>query len=200
MDPGQGESDATHPRDAAGDRGGLAPVALTTAPAGPDDHLIGRIRILTLPCQRLLRLSRGPDQEPWFAHDALHRFDDPHGRAGHPGTDRFGVLYAAERIDTAFAESVIHDGSLFDRKLGAYSVAASRVRQRQIVTFKRRHGDAELRLADLCGENLKALGLNADLITGDDYRACQAWARKIHDDPRELDGIAFVRHPRRRGA
>lgn len=101
------------------------------------------------------------------------------------------MLYAAERIDTAFAESVIHDGSLFDRKLGAYSVAASRVRQRQIVTFKRRHGDAELRLADLCGENLKALGLNADLITGDDYRACQAWARKIHDDPRELDGIAY---------
>lgn len=140
----------------------------------------------------MLRLSRFPDSEPWWSRNGRYRFDDP--GSGH--CPRFGVLYLADDVQTAFAESVIHDNAVFDR--GRFLVARAELEGRWKTTFLHPR-KKRLRLADLSGHHLKALGLNNDISAGDDYAASQAWAKAIHDSDTKWDGIRYVSRQRNDG-
>ena len=133
----------------------------------------------------MVRLSRSPATEPWWSRKARYRFDD----ALPLRPEQFGVLYVASSLATAFAESVIHESALFVG--GRYVVPEAELLSRWKVTFQ--HPTRKrLRLADLTGEHLKALGLNNDISAGDDYALSQAWARAVHDCDARWDGIRYV--------
>lgn len=133
-----------------------------------------------VPVTALVRMSRSPQKEPFWSKAKRYRFDDPQGR--------FGVLYAGDSIETSFAESVIHERAVFQS--GAYVVEARDFLARQPVWYGGPAGS--LRLADLTGANLKALGLNNDISAGDAYAQSQRLARAIHQASPDWDGIQYV--------
>jgi hypothetical protein len=145
---------------------------------GTFEHLL---RPVDVPARSMVRLSRRPLSEPWFGRSASGRFDDPLGQ--------FGVCYAADDTATAFAETILHESALFLG--GQYVVMAGDLASRWVVTL-RRPKRTKLRLADLTGEALKALGLNNDISATDDYARTQAWARAIHDADAGWDGLRYV--------
>ena len=49
----------------------------------------------------LKRISRRDTGEPYFGKHAAYRFDDPN--------KRFGTCYCGKQLDTAIAETVLHD-------------------------------------------------------------------------------------------
>lgn len=157
-------------------------------PRAPDpgtfEHLLTPVRV---PVAALVRLSRYPATEPYWACDRAHRFDDPLPPARRD--ERFGVLYCARDFDTAFCESVIHENSLFVG--GRYQVSEASL-ARHIVTFQPRAGGGKsLRLADFADAALKRMGLNLDLTSGDDYEPSQAWARAVWEHDTGWDGIRY---------
>jgi hypothetical protein len=145
---------------------------------GTFEHLLRPVEVSV---KQLVRLSRRPMTEPWFGHRASGRFDDPQGL--------FGVCYAADDEATAFAETVVHESALFQG--GQFVVMAGDLTSRWLVTL-RRPKRVKLRMADLTGEALKALGLNNDISATDEYSLTQAWARAIHEAAPEWDGIRYI--------
>jgi hypothetical protein len=145
---------------------------------GTFEHLLQPVEV---PVERLVRLSRRPATEPWWGRAAAGRFDDP--------LQRFGVCYAADQVATAFAETVIHESSAW--RHGAWVVAQADLTGRWMVSLQR-SSHPQLLLADLAGAALKALGLNNDLCSGNDYTLSQQWARAIHDASPRWDGIRYV--------
>ena len=132
----------------------------------------------------LVRLSRYPSTEPYWS-SGVYRFDDPDpGRSG-----KFGTCYAANSIEVAFAESVIHESGRFVD--GAYEVPSAELTERSVVRFACEHRKT-LVLADLTGAALKALGLNNDISALADYSVSQAWAQAIHDADPRWQGIRYV--------
>lgn len=154
----------------------------------PDARSLGRhLQTVSVPTTQFLRLSRFAETEPYWARHAQHRFDDPQGMV--PGMQSFGVLYAAQDVETAFCESVLHDSALFDG--GRFHLAKAALQSRKLVTFS--HIDHRaLLLADLSGPGLKRLGLNNDISAGDDYAASQPLSRAIHEARPDIDGIRYV--------
>ena len=100
----------------------------------------------------LLRVTRFHTGEPHFGKSGGYRFDDPRSRP------KFGVMYAGESLVVAIGESVLHDAVLVG---GYYDVAYEEIFGRYVWKF----GGAALRLADLTGVALKALGVDARLTT-----------------------------------
>lgn len=133
----------------------------------------------------LIRLSGTPAREPYWARAMRYRFDDCLPSAG----KRFGVLYAGDGLETAFAESVLHEASLY--RGGRYLVAEEDIDRRAVVTFRHPARDT-LTLADFTGKALKSLGLNNDISAGDDYTLPQQWSRLVHETGGEWDGIRYV--------
>lgn len=133
------------------------------------------------------RLSRFPTTEPWWAVNARYRFDDA---AGANGRASFGVLYVGHTHDVAFAESIIHENSLFNAKAGRFEVAQADLYGRSLVSF--RHPTRKrLTLVDLTGDALKRLGLNNDISAGSRYRVPQLWSSAIHAARPDADGLRF---------
>jgi hypothetical protein len=120
----------------------------------------------------LYRVHRA-DQDPiFFGRTGNNRFDDP-ARA-------FGVLYAGLSEACAFIETfgdpefpVIEASLLATRKLS------------RIVLTR------PLRLANLRGRDLRRIGADARLCTGE-HAIAQAWSSAIHEHPSEVDGICYV--------
>lgn len=127
------------------------------------------------------RLSMSPATEPFWTRNATHRFDDP--------ARVFGVLYVGDSLETAFAESVIHESSRFDTKRGRFQVSVSEF-NRSVTRFTHPLGERVL-LADFTGSGLKRLGLNTDLCAGNDYDGSQAWAKAVHDALPRVGGILY---------
>lgn len=146
--------------------------------AGTFEHLIDFVEV---DVSALVRLSMSPTTEPYWTRSATHRFDDP--------ANSFGVLYVGDSLETAFAESVIHDNSRFDTKRGKFQVSVSEF-NRSVTRFTHPLGDRVL-LADFTGSGLKRLGLNTDLCAGNDYDCSQEWAKAVHDALPRLDGILY---------
>lgn len=151
----------------------------------------GLLRPVRIEVASLVRLSRHPATEPYWSA-GVHRFDDPEpDRAG-----AFGTCYAANSIEVAFAESVIHESGRFVGD--CYEVPAAELTERSVVRFAcpRRK---TLVLADLSGVALKSLGLNNDISASADYAASQAWAQAIHDASPRWDGIRYVSRQMNKG-
>lgn len=109
-----------------------------------------------------------------------YRFDDP--------AARFGVTYAAEPLEVAFAETILHEVADFDG--GAWIVPQDDIDRRWIVSYA--PPTREMKLLDLTGFHLKRLGLNNDVCSGSDYAFTQALSRAVHDQIPEADGIYYL--------
>lgn len=146
------------------------------------------LRTVEVSTEDLYRLSTRPLSEPYFADQGRNRFDDP---AGMNGVASFGVLYAGHTPMVAFAESVAHENSMFNARSGCFEVSSATLHGRSLVTFvhpRRPH----LKMVDLTGEALKALGLNNDLCAGNKYRVPQRWSAAIHGAMSDADGLRFT--------
>lgn len=140
----------------------------------------GQWPLVEVDAARLLRLTRFPKSEPYWGRARRYRFDDPAGV--------YGVTYGAERLDVAFAETVLHEQGAFIA--GRWVIDQARIDERFVVQF--RHPGKPLRLADLTGEALKRLGLNNDLCATEDYTASMRVSAAVHAQVAEADGILYI--------
>lgn len=141
----------------------------------------GKLHLTTLSAHRLLRLSRSPSSEPWWGKSKSYRFDDP--------AQQFGVTYVALTLDVAFAETVLHQKGLFVDN--HWVVDTARITERYVIGYVHPHAKL-LRIADLTGARLKALGLNNDICAADDYAGSMALSSAIYHQMPASDGILYV--------
>jgi hypothetical protein len=144
-------------------------------------YATGILPVLKLDARRLLRLTRFPKTEPYWGKNKAYRFDDP--------AQVYGATYTALRMDVAFAETILHQKALFTG--GQWVVDEASVVERHVVTYTR-PARPNLLVADFTGVNLKALGLNNDLCSSDDYTESMAVSSSLHAQIPELDGIMYV--------
>ena len=123
---------------------------------------------------RVHRLDRHPVFfSPAAGTGPVGRFDSPSGA--------FGVLFLAQSLAGAFAETVLRNPQ---RWLVDLSEVASRVTS--TIKFSR-----PLRLAEMRGAGLQALGTDNAISTGP-YGPCGIWADVLHGHPDRPDGIAYA--------
>lgn len=126
---------------------------------------------------RIHQLKDGP---LWFGpalgKRPTYRFDAPAGE--------YRTLYAAERLEGAFAETVLRRA----RRIVARDYVEAR--QWSVISCSR-----DLKLVKLFDEGLLRHGVTADICAGDDYGLSQAFANLLHNQYAEVDGIAYrARH------
>ncbi|MYM92668.1 RES family NAD+ phosphorylase [Duganella vulcania] len=141
----------------------------------------GSLRIVDIETTDLLRLTRFPATEPYWGKGKAYRFDDP--------AQVFGVTYAAFTIDVAFSETILHQkGCFIDNQ---WMINESNVMERSVVTYTR-PGNQSLKIAELTGKSLKAIGLNNDICSSDDYTTSMAISSALHAQLHDVDGILYV--------
>ena len=131
--------------------------------------------------ERLYRVTRYSSGEPYFGKTANNRFDD----RSSPKRNRFGTCYFGLDLETAIAETILHDEMPVR---GTFHIAYTEIASRYLVKFKR----GALVLADLTGIPLKTLGGHGSLSTITPYDIPQCWAMAIHRHPQRVDGIYYM--------
>jgi len=129
----------------------------------------------------LYRISRYSSGEPYFGKTANNRFDD----RSRPKKGRFGTCYFGLDLETAIAETVLHDEMPVK---GTFFIAYTEIASRYLVRFKR----GSLMLAKLTGVSLKTLGGHGSLSTIIPYDLPQRWAMAVHRHPQCVDGIYYM--------
>lgn len=126
---------------------------------------------------RWLRIHPHTKSALWFGPRAgeppVNRFDDPEGR--------FRVCYLGATIDVCFAET-------FLRNPPVRILALEDLDHRAVATIETAR---DLRLVALHGPGLARLGVTAELASGADYPASQAWSRTVWEHPDAPDGIVY---------
>lgn len=149
--------------------------------APPRDFASLPLTVAPVPASRLFRISRFPTGEPFFGRSGGNRFDDPLPAKRR----RYGTCYAGFDLETAIAETVLHD----DMPVGGrFAVSYADFAARWLVRFK---GET-LQLANLTGPSLKALGGDGELSTIVPYALPQRWSQAVHRHPQQVDGILYV--------
>lgn len=129
----------------------------------------------------LKRIGRRNTGEPYFGRHAANRFDDP--------SKCFGACYCGLQLDTAIAESVLHDAL---PEKGHFRIRQEEIETRYLVTFAAGADRGILRLADLTGQHLKRIGGNNSLSAEHPYDVTQQWAAAVHEHPANVDDFLFV--------
>lgn len=151
--------------------------------AGPEPHPDPPAGLpkLSLPITRRSR--------QWFRAHRCRRHPLFFGRAGQWRYDdperRFGVLYVAADLEGAFVEGCLHDTTV-----GTSSPLLSERYLHRRCAAKIRFA-AALKLVDLSGPGLAAIGADARLCVGD-YRVAQLWSRALWSHPQQPDGILYL--------
>ncbi|SCX61215.1 RES family NAD+ phosphorylase [Nitrosospira sp. Nsp1] len=143
----------------------------------------GNLSLIDIDARTLLRLTRFPNSEPHWGKNVKYRFDDP--------AATFGVTYAAQKLEVAFAETVLHEQGCY--RDNRWVIEQARVNERYIAHFDRANG-IPLKLAKLTGRDLKVLGLNSDLSASDDYTHSMQISAALHSQVPEADGILYMSH------
>lgn len=113
----------------------------------------------------------------FFGRSGQWRYDDPE-RA-------FGVLYVAADLEGAFVEGCLHDAAV-----GTTSpLLSERYLEKRCIAKIRFAGP--LKLVDLSGPGLAAIGADARLCVGD-YRVAQRWSRALWCHRQQPDGILYL--------
>lgn len=102
-----------------------------------------------------------------------NRFDAPSGE--------YRVLYAAERLEGAFVESIL-------RRPTGRVLRRAYVEQRMWTPLRLRR---QLILAKVLNEGLQFHGVDAAVSASDDYNPSRALALALHTDFPALDGLAY---------
>lgn len=129
----------------------------------------------------LHRISRYASGEPFFGFSAINRFDD----CNRVKSLRYGTCYCGFDLETAIAETVLHDEMPVR---GKFAISYSDFSSRYHLRFQGR----TLRLADLTGLALKTLGGDGSISTVIPYRLPQLWSRAVHQNPLMVDGIYYM--------
>lgn len=119
----------------------------------------------------------------YYGRTGRNRFDDPSGR--------FGVLYLADSVDCAFAETFGHSVSERYDPLETKLLAVEDLRSRRLWSL---WPIQDLRVADFSGPGLARLNLDGSINTTGDRNLSQAWAAWIHScqkGRRRIDGILY---------
>jgi hypothetical protein len=135
----------------------------------------------TIAASNLYRVSRYTSGEPFFGRTALNRFDD----RSRPKKGRFGTCYCGLDLETAVAETILHDLMPVN---GRFSVPFNEFESRQLVRFS----GSSLMLANLTGASLKTLVGDGALSTITPYDLPQQWAMAIHRHPQRVDGLLYM--------
>lgn len=135
--------------------------------------------------EKLFRVSRRDKGEPYFGRNRAYRFDDPEPNPA----SRFGACYCGFDLDTAVAESILHDELAQN---GGFDIAESEFTTRYLVRFKAAATGGMLTLADLTGHGLKKLGGDNSISSENPYNTTQEWSKAVHVHPANVDGILFV--------
>jgi hypothetical protein len=129
----------------------------------------------------LYRISRHDSGEPFFGRTAANRFDD----RSRPQKARYGTCYCGQDLETAIAETVLHD--LMPQQ-GRFVVPFEDFDSRYLVRFR----GSSLVLANLTGTALKTLAGDGTLSSVLPYDVPQLWAMAIHRHPQAVDGILYM--------
>ncbi len=129
----------------------------------------------------LYRVSRHSSGEPYFGKTANNRFND----RSSPKKKRYGSCYLGLDLETAIAETVLHDEMPVK---GTFPIAYMEIDSRYLVRFKR----GLPLLANLTGIPLKTLGGHGSLSTITPYDLPQRWAMAVHRHPQCVDGIYYM--------
>ena len=148
-----------------------------SAPLPPAWLTAASLPILELPAHAsLVRVHRLEHHPVFFSPEsgkpATGRFDSPSGA--------FGVLYLAQSLEGAFAETVLRNPQ---RRL--VNLAEIIGRASSVLGLSR-----AVRLADMRGPGLQALGTDNAISTGP-YGPCGVWADALHAHSDKADGIAY---------
>lgn len=144
------------------------PPWLATAPLPLHELAVGSTLV------RVHRLGFGPVFfSPGPGQPAIGRFDSPSGS--------FGVLYMAQTLDGAFAETVLRNPH---RRLIDPAEISSRAVS--VLAVSR-----TIRLAAMHGPGLQALGTDNAISTGP-YEPCGVWADTLFNHRDQPDGIAYA--------
>ena len=123
----------------------------------------------------MFRFYRNGYGSTYFAMDRSGRLNAPDGS--------FGVLYAAQSLNGAFAETFLRDP-------GQNRVDGSFLRSKGLVHLT---STVDLRMAALFGPGLATVGATAEVTHSgvDGYDLSQGWSKALHDHPQDFDGIAY---------
>ena len=107
---------------------------------------------------------------------------DRGGRLNAPDAS-YGVLYAAQSVNGAFAETFLRDP-------GHNRVDGSMLHSKGLVHLR---ATVDLRLASLFGPGLANIGATAEVTHSGvgEYDLSQDWSRALYDHPADFDGIAY---------
>jgi hypothetical protein len=140
-----------------------------------------------------LKVVTVPSGTVW--HRITHR---RHGSALHFGTGpdarwndpdgRYGVLYLADSVDSAFAETFGHDVPRTIAPLADKFIDTRELEERHIYRVQCRR---QLRVGLFHGAGLAALNLDLGLLATLDYRLPQQWSCWVHAAPARPDGITY---------
>lgn len=135
-------------------------------------QIIDRCRKVEVPPgARMLRLNLDTHSSAlYFGRRAEFRFDSPDGQ--------FGVLYAAEAVDTAFAETFGHDVAEVHGLGEVKFIGTGDLDSRRLFEFT---ATKSLQLADFTGAGLVTLNLDADFVASKDYGQPQAIAKALYE-------------------
>jgi RES domain len=151
---------------------------MTDRPYPPPDIDTRHPRVATIKSGTFHRFySRG--QNPIFFDRSIRgRLNSPDGS--------FGVLYAAEQTNGAFAET-------FLRSPGRRLLPDDLIKRKALVVL---HSTRPLQLVELHGPGLSILGATAEVTASPPpYDLPQAWSAALHNHPGTFDGIAYrARH------
>ncbi|USJ00822.1 RES family NAD+ phosphorylase [Xanthomonas prunicola] len=139
------------------------------------------LKVKELNVTSLKRIGRHPSGEPYFGKHAANRFDDPN--------KRFGTCYCGQQLDTALAETVLHDEL---PENGQFRIRNEDIENRYLVTFAEGSDDGILRLADLTGANLKRLGGDNTLSAENPYDVPQKWGAAVYAHSEKVDGFIYI--------
>jgi RES domain-containing protein len=130
----------------------------------------------------LFRISRHNSGEPFFGTSASYRFDDDKKQKAR----RFGTCYCGFDLETAIAETVLHD-ELPVR--GVFRLSGGDFASRFLVRFEHKE---VLSVADLTGISLKRLGGTGAISTIVPYELPQKWSKAVHRHSQNVDGILYM--------
>jgi len=101
----------------------------------------------------------------------------------------YGTCYCGLDLDTAVAESILHDEL---PKNGIFEIARSELSTKFLSKFAPAMSKGVLTVAELTGHNLKRLGGDNSISSEYPYDMTQLWSAAVHAHPAGVDGIMFV--------
>ncbi len=132
---------------------------------------------MTRRSRRWFRAHRCRRDPLFFGRSGQWRYDDPERS--------YGVLYVAADLEGAFVEGCLHDSAVGTTT----PLLSERFLKRRCAAKIRFAG--RLKLVDLSGPGLAAIGADARLCVGD-YRVAQRWSRALWSHPQRPDGILYL--------